>query len=138
MATLAKDSARAYELGDIGELPVIAADIIYEGAALGDNASGYARPLVAADPFLGFAERKVDNSTGAAGDKKVRVRERGKVIVPVVGVTGVGDVGTAVYASDDDTFTLTSVGNSAIGKIVRYESGTTCVVYFEAAQNRSI
>lgn len=138
MTTLAADKSRAYELGDIQELPVVATDIIYEGAAVGDNASGYARPLVAADPFLGFAECKVDNSTGAAGDKSVRVRVRGQIVLAVTGVTGVGDVGEVVYASDDDTFTLTSTSNTAVGKVARYISGTTVVVAFEALPHRSI
>lgn len=138
MSTLAKNSVRAYEEGDINELPAVNADIIYEGAAVGDNGSGYARPLVAADPFLGFATRKCDNSAGAAGAKNVKVKEKGKIILSVTGVTGVGDVGDAVYASDDDTFTKTSSGNSAIGKIARHISGTSCVVAFEAVQVRSI
>ena len=133
MTTLAADTPRTYEVGDIGEIPVIASDIIYEGSAVGDNASGYARPLVAADPFLGFAEQNVDNSAGAAGAKTVRVKERGKIVVPVTGVTGVGDIGTAVYMSDDNTFTLTSTSNSLVGKVVRHVSGTTVVVAFKSS-----
>ena len=132
MTTLAKDSPRAYEIGERAELPVVASDIIYEGAAIGDNASGYARPLVAGDPFWGFAERKADNSAGAAGDINVLVKTRGEIVLAVTGVTGVGDVGETVYASDDDTFTLASTSNTAIGKIMRHVSSTTCVVYFEA------
>ena len=63
------------------ELPVIANDIIYEGAAVGDNGSGYMRPLVDGDPFRGFAESKVDNTAvgAAAGDKNVRVIAQGIV-----------------------------------------------------------
>jgi len=133
MTTLANDSARDYELGDIGELPVVASDIIYEGAAVGDNASGYARPLVAADPFLGFAESQADNSAGAAGAVNVRVREVGKVKLSVTGVTGVGDVGTDVYASDDNAFTLTTTSNTLIGTIVRYISGTEVIVHFKSS-----
>ena len=138
MTTLAADKARAFELGDIQELPMIAADIIYEGAAVGDNASGLARPLVAADPFLGFAERTVDNSAGAASAKNVRVRTRGQVQLSVVGASSAADVSETVYASDDDTFTLTSSGNSAIGKVARWVSGTTCIVAFEALPFRSL
>lgn len=130
---LTEDAPLTLEHGDIGELPVVASDIIYEGSAVGDNASGYARPLVAADPFLGMAERKADNSAGAAGDKNVRVIERGKVVVSVTGVTGVGDVGTLVYASDENTFTLTLTGNTLIGKIVRFISGTQVVVAFKSS-----
>jgi len=60
MTTLSADKPRDYQLGDREEYPVIAADIIYEGAAVGENGSGYARPLQAGDPFgqnagLGFA-----------------------------------------------------------------------------------
>lgn len=45
MTTLASDKARDYYQGDFHEFPVVAADIIYKGAAVGDNGSGYARPL---------------------------------------------------------------------------------------------
>jgi len=143
MATLAYDQPRAYEGADFktNDFPVVAADIIYEGAAVGDNASGYARPLVAADPFWGFATRKADNSAGAAGDINVNCRERGYVVLPVVGVTGVGDVGDTVYASDDNTFTLTAGANTDIGKVDRYigTPGTTyCLVYFEADTVQSL
>ena len=51
MATLAADVQRAYQTGEIEEYPVIASDIIYQGAAVGENASGYSRPLQAGDPF---------------------------------------------------------------------------------------
>jgi len=138
MATLAQDKPRAFGVGDFNELPVIASDIIFEGAAVGDNASGLARPLVAADPFLGFAKERCDNSAGAASARNVKVFERGKIELDVTGVASAADVGEAVYASDDDTFTLTSAGNSAIGKVVRWVSGTRCVVYFEGVQVRSL
>lgn len=138
MTTLAANKPRDFVIGELADLPVIAADIIYEGAAVGENGSGYFRPLAAADPFAGFAQAPADNSAGAAGAVYVRVKTRGRVILPVTGVTAVTDEGTAVYASDDDTFTLTSSGNSAVGKITRYISGTTVEVYFEAASFRSI
>lgn len=138
MTTLAIDTPRTYELGEVNNIPVIASDIIYEGAAVGDNASGYARPLVAGDPFLGFAKEKVDNSAGAAGAKTVKIAERGKIELTVTGVTGVNDVGDTVYASDDATFTKSSTSNSAIGKIVRHVSSTKCIVAFEGVQLRSI
>ena len=138
MATLAQDKPRACGVGDFNELPVIASDIIFEGAAVGDNASGLARPLVAADPFLGFAKERCDNSAGAASARNVKVFERGKIELDVTGVASAADVGETVYASDDDTFTLTAGSNSAIGKVVRWVSGTRCVVYFEGVQVRSL
>lgn len=138
MTTLAKDKPRAFGVGDFNELPVIASDIIYEGAAVGDNGSGLARPLVAADPFLGFAKEQCDNSQGAASARNVKVFERGKIELDVTGVASADDVGETVYASDDDTFTLTAGSNSAIGKVARWVLGTRCVVYFEGVQVRSL
>jgi predicted lipid-binding transport protein (Tim44 family) len=138
MATLAANKPRTAPLADLNDLPMIAADIIYEGAAVGDNGAGLARPLVAQDPFLGFAESKADNSAGAASAINVRVRSRGYVEIPVVGAASADDQGATVYASDDDTFTLTSTSNTSIGKVVRWVSGTTCVVYFEAVALRSL
>lgn len=132
MATLAADTVRKYEASNsetFNDLPVIAADIIYEGAAVGLAATG-ARPLVAIDKFVGFAVRKADNSAGAAADINVRTRRSGAVQIPVVGVTGVGDLSKQVYASDDDTFTLTALNNSKIGRIIRFVTGTTCIVAF--------
>src|SRR3989338_3000834 len=138
MATLAQDKPRAFGIGDFNELPVIASDIIFEGAAVGDNGAGLARPLVAVDPFLGFAKEQCDNSAGAASARKVKIFERGKIELDVTGVASADDVGQTVYASDDDTFTLTSTGNTAIGKVARWVSGTRCVVYFEGVQVRSL
>ncbi len=137
MTTLSASKPRDFVLGDHQDLPMVATDTIYEGAAVGENGAGYFRPLVAADPFAGFADRTVEN-TGAAGAATVRVKPRGRVVLSVTGVTAVTDEGSTVYASDDDSFTLTSTSNTAIGKIVRYISGTTVEVYFEAASFRSI
>jgi hypothetical protein len=66
MTTLAANKPRAFEGGNRNSFPVIAADIIYEGAAVGlVDGTGHARPLAAGDRFAGFAERKADNSAGA-------------------------------------------------------------------------
>lgn len=140
MATLAADKNRKFGIdeGAHSNEPVIASDIIYQGAAVGDNGSGACRPLVAGDPFRGFAFAQADNSAGAVSDIDVELRKRGEVTLPVTSVTGIGDIDDTVYASDDDTFTKASTGNTAIGKIVRWVTGTTCVVYFEALSKRSI
>ena len=133
MATLANSVHRNYAIGDLEEYPVVASDVIYEGAAVGENASGYSRPLVAGDPFQGFALATVDNSAGAAGAAYVNVRVRGKVVIPVTGASAVtANDKPAVYASDDNTFTLTSTNNSLIGYVSRWISGTNCVVSFDA------
>lgn len=132
MTTLSANAPRSYQLGSEGLVPMVATDIIYEGAAVG-TASGLARPLAAADPFAGFAMEKADNAAGSAGDKSVRIRTRGRVSLEVTGVTGVGNLGAKVYASDDDTFTLTATDNSLIGVVSEFVSGTTVIVEFDAA-----
>jgi hypothetical protein len=133
MTTRASDIARNFQLGEIEDYPVIASDIIFEGSAVGENGSGYARPLVAADPFLGFAQRKADNSAGAAGDINVRVRTRGKAQLPISGIAITANDRPAVYASDDDTFTLTATSNSLIGYVSRWVETGVAIVEFDAA-----
>jgi len=137
MTTLAADARRNYELGDIEEYGVIASDIIYQGAAVGDNGSGYARPLVAGDPFLGFAEAQVDNASGAAAARNVRVRRNGRVQLSI-GSLAITDVGKPVYASDDDTFTLTQSTNTCIGTVVRFISTGVGIVEFGGVRNRIV
>lgn len=140
MATLAADKSRKFGIdeGAHSNQAVVASDIIYQGAAVGDNASGYARPLVGGDVFLGFAFAKADNSSGSAGDIDVELRTKGEVTLTVTGVSGVADQQETVYATDDDTFTLTASGASSIGKVLRWVTSTTAVVYFEAGAVRSI
>lgn len=143
MATLAADKPRVYG-GNVeplfNHLPIIADDIVYEGSAVGESStSGTYRPLVGADTFVGFAHEKCDNASGAASAKNIKVRQKGIVKLAVTGASGVTDHGVAVYASDDDTFTLTSSSAyTQIGKVHRWITSTTCEVYFEGVTVRSI
>lgn len=137
MATLAKDAARDFYEGDYMEFPVIAADIIYQGAFVGDNASGYARPLVAGDPFRGVAEEQCDNATGAAGDKNVRVKRRGLIKLPIASLA-ITDVGKDVYASDDDTFTLTQSTNTRIGVVRKWLETGYGIIEFNATEGAEV
>lgn len=123
MTTLATNKVRHFQIGvpeTRQEYDVAAATVIYQGAAVGEDASGYARPLQAGDPFLGFAEAKADNQNGVASDKRVEVKARGIIELTVAGVAVTSNDRPAVYASDDDTFTLTAGGNSLIGFVSRY------------------
>jgi hypothetical protein len=132
MATKTESQALSLVTGDTQEYPVIAADIIYEGSAVGENGSGYARPLVAADPFLGFCVEEVDNSAGAAGAKDVKVLTRGKTRLPIAGLAITANDRPAVYASDDNTFTLTAGSNSLIGYVSRWVETGVAIVEFDA------
>ena len=138
MTTLAKDtpvnfSAEVAPLFE--ELDVVATDIIYWGAAVGANTSGYMRPLVAGDLFRGFCEKQADNSAGSAGDIRVKVRRRGIAQLTVTGVADRTDPGKPVYATDDAAFTLTpTAACSYIGTVAKWISSTTALVYFDAQQ----
>lgn len=131
MAQLTANTSLAFDVGDLQSAPVLDNVVIWLGSALGLS-GGYARQLVAADSFIGFADQHIDNTvTGhASGFLNVPYIPRGRVTLPVVGVTGVTNVGSDVFASDGNTFTLTAGSNSRIGKIIRFVSSTTCVVSF--------
>jgi len=130
MATLSADSPQILVTGDMGSVPIIAADIVYEGAMVGDNGAGYGRPLVAGDKFLGHSIFQVVNTSGAAGDKNIRLRTgKYRMVCSLVGL--ITDVGQPVYASDDAVLTFAAAGNSYVGRISRYESATKMEIEFE-------
>jgi hypothetical protein len=133
MTTASANILRDFQLGEIEEYPVIAADIIFEGSAVGENASGYSRPLVAGDRFQGFCIEQADNAAGSAGDLNVKVRTRGRVVLPISGLAITANDRPAVYASDDNTFTLTAGSNSLIGFVSRWVSTGFGVVEFDSA-----
>lgn len=122
---------RQYGHGDFTEYPVQAATKLWQGQAIGINATdGMAEALGAGKVFVGFAEKDVDNSLGADGAVRVRVRARGRVKLTVVGVDAT-KIGDPVFATDSDAFTLTSAANRAqIGRVLQYESGTICWVEY--------
>ena len=131
MTTLALDTPRAFELGDRNEYSVIAADIIYEGAAVGlVDGSGHARPLTSADRFVGFAEAKADNSLGAAAAINVRTIKKGAVQLAVTGAV-ITDVGQPVYAQDDNAFSFIPTSGVFIGFVRRYVSAGVAIVEFD-------
>ena len=153
MTTLSYDKPREYGTTDTlpttleRASPVVAADIIYGGAAVGRNAAGNALPLITSggNYFLGFAYRRADNSAGAAGAVRVDLVKKGHIKLDVTGVDGIDDIGKFVLASDDDTFyaaatTVGVAGDAVIGKVVAYVGAdgfkthvaTTCMVHFIA------
>jgi len=131
MATLLVDSPLTIVTGDFNSIGIIANDIVFEGAMVGDNASGYGRPLVAGDVFLGHSLLNVDNEDGLAGAKEIRLRTgRYRGIVTIAGLL-ITDVLKEVYASDDATYSLSSTGNSRVGVVIRYDSANRAVVEFQ-------
>ena len=101
------------------EFPIAAgAGEFFQNNAVGmDAATGRARPLVAADEFLGFAEA---GRSLAAGDTKVRTKSAKLFLLNVPGYVET-DGRVNVYASGPATFTKTSAGNSLVGKCHRFD-----------------
>lgn len=129
MVALTKDTNRVYELGDINEVPVKGGVIIYQGATVGSNAAGYAKPLQTGDIFLGFAEDPANNLTGSDGVKNVRIKKRGSVLLDISGIT-LADINKSVYATDDNTFTLVPTSAVYVGKISRIDASGSALVEF--------
>lgn len=131
MTTLALDTPRVYEIGETNALTA-AADI-FEGAFVfalkADGTAVVGAAAISTHAFAGIAER------GVASGGTVRLRESGKVVMPVTGASA-ASVGAIVYASDDNALTLTASTNVPVGRVARHITGTTCLVEFKASAER--
>jgi hypothetical protein len=125
---LIKDRNTKSRLPGNWHYPVAAATKIYGGALVALSAAGYAAGGATATTLVavGRAEEAVDNSGGAAGDKRVPV-SRGvflfanAVADPVVQA----DVGRDCFIVDDETVAHSSGANtrSVAGKVRAVEAG---------------
>jgi len=97
--------------------PVLTGVKLYGGAAAGITANKEAVPAghASAVKLLGFVEERIDNTSGPTGDQYARI-EKDIRVIPLPGAT-VANIGATVYASADDTFTLTAGALLAIGTI---------------------
>ncbi|MCC6358534.1 MAG: hypothetical protein IT450_07320 [Phycisphaerales bacterium] len=124
MALTANRDLLFYTSRELIEVPVDDNANIFKGALVGrKRATGYARPLVAGDEFLGVAYKQADNTVAGhtAGGISVRLYQAIDIVHTLTGVA-VADIGKDVYASDDATLTLTPTGNSRIGRVISVES----------------
>lgn len=134
MTALARNTPRNYSNTTPSALPLAAATTVYEGACVGvDVTTGLARGLVSGDLFAGFAPAQADSLGVLTGQTPVYVRlaAAGEVELPVTGVVD-ASVGLGVYATDDNTFTLTP-GGTLIGRVMRVLSAGHAAVAFDAA-----
>lgn len=120
--------------GELIPVPVAASAVIYAGAIIVANATGYGAPGSTATTltYLGRAEESVDNSAGADGDKTVTVR-RGKAFL--FGNSGTDPVtqaslGKTCYIEDDETVAATdgTSTRSAAGIVLGIENGQVWVL----------
>jgi hypothetical protein len=121
---LSKEFLRVWELGNVNEFLLAPNAVIYKGAALGDNGSGLARPLVSGDQFLGFAEHA---ASSLEDNRYARVLASGLVQLPVAGLKP-NALHAVVYASDENNFNLTQ--GSPIGTAYRLLDNGEAIVAF--------
>jgi hypothetical protein len=127
MSALTRDRATSYREGIEVEFPVAAATKIFAGSMVCVNAAGYAAP--AADTsgyrFAGVAMEQADNSSGADGAEKVRLRRVGVFEFDAAALTQ-AMVGDAMYAADDQTFANTTgvTNHIEVGTLAKYVSTT--------------
>ncbi len=126
MALTASRDVDRYVDQELRSIPVKGGATVYRGALVGLS-SGFARGLVAGDAFAGIAYEEADNSGGGDGALAVRVFTLGN-FEHALGSASRANNGAAVYASDDGTLTLTSSGNSAVGRQVDVASTGKIVV----------
>lgn len=115
MTALAADRNTARAEGDVKSL-LMSPSLIFAGAIVARNATGYATKGAVATTLIGVgrADERVDNTGGAAGDKRIRVRTgifrfansaAGDLIT-------IADIGKPAYIVDDQTVAKTSGTNT--------------------------
>ena len=117
------------EIGDRNECPVAAGQHLYRGSMAFGDAAGRATTVLGGK-FLGHVVAEADNSNGGAGDINVVLYGgRYRLQVPLTGVA-LTSIGSQVFASDDNTLTLTPGSNTMVGRVVRYVSTGVAIVEF--------
>lgn len=128
MTALTKDKDTKMQLGDQQAHSVLAATLIYAGALVCLNAAGWAIPGATATGLIaiGRADERADNSAGANGDIKAKVRSgvfrfENSASADLITQAEIGD---DCYIVDDQTVAKTdgSSTRSVAGKIVQVDA----------------
>jgi hypothetical protein len=137
MAALTADKKTQYRDGIEASLPVDGGSVIYAGALVSANASGYLIPGAdtASTTFQGVAREHVDNTSGADGAVSCLVRRRGLFRVTSSSSLTQANAGNKVYLVDDQTVALAAVTTNDIfcGVIVEVISSTEAWIDIEPA-----
>jgi len=132
MAALTADKARTVYGTPIGvDVRVAASTTLYAGAiAVGDaGGDAVAATDAAGLALLGIVTEKVDNSSGADGDKTVVV-QRGHIEKLNHSALVQADVGKNVFVSDDNTVSDSAAmtNDLKVGTLVGFEDGDALVL----------
>jgi len=123
MAALTKDRNTALRENVLIPYSVAASTLIYAGALICINASGYAVPgsVSATLKAVGRAEDNIDNSAGADGELQVIAR-KGTFRFDNAGDITIAHLETNVYINDDQTVSSVSTGKSVAGKCIEVDA----------------
>lgn len=126
MAALAKDrNTKMTETGRLTNHPVAANAVIYKGALVSSNATGFAVPSTdtASEIVLGIAQFAVDNTGGANGDEDVTVQKGVAELENGGTVVDQADAGRPVYALDDQTVSKAAgvTNNIVVGTLEKFD-----------------
>ena len=123
MTALTQDRNTSRRDGNQVEPPVAATTRIWGGSIVCINAGGYAVPGATATTLkaVGVAESRADNSAGAAGEIRVRLRKGPHHFANSASadLISLADIGADCYIVDDQTVAKTSGTNtrSVAGKV---------------------
>lgn len=139
MTALAADKKVQYREAVIQEIPVAADAVIYLGAMVCVNASGYAVPAAAVDgyKFAGWAQEPVDNTGGSNGDLNVIVRRKGQLKVLATGLTQ-AKVGDPMYISDDQTVVSKPAGTAVADEELVADAGGSATMFEGTLANTAV
>ena len=123
-------------LGDVRSIPVTAATKLLAGAMIQIAATGFAVTAVAtaANVTIGRADETVDNTGGAAGDKRIKVRRgvfrfANSAAADLIART---EIGKPCYVVDDQTVAKTNNAGArpVAGKVFGVDAQGVWVEFF--------
>ena len=123
----ARRAIKSPNLGHVESIGMAASQVIYQGALVSRNSSGYAIPAAdtATTAVIGIAEESVTSTAAAAGTFSIKVI-RGVVAPFAIQSTSitVADIGYNAIVQDDNTVTdaTTATNDIPVGVIVNVDS----------------
>lgn len=134
MTAATADREAEFDPNELRSYPIAAATQIFLGTLVCINAAGNAVPAADTDGliFVGVSSEGQDNSSGAAGDLRIKVRRTGQHRMIAAGLA-LADSGEKVYASDDQTVALTSTNFILVGRLVQFDTATSAMVAIQGA-----
>lgn len=113
--------------GIVLDLPLGATEQMYQGGFVSlDAGDKFGAPLAAGEIFVGISLDKI-LSVATNGTNTCRVLTNAMFQHAITSIAQ-ADIGKLVYASDDNTLTLTSTSNSQVGRIVNVPATGTAIV----------